>query len=75
VTSSFDPNDMIQRFRDRADAVRRRGVPPVEGPERQRFMEAARLDFQDYAMLGDAVATLNDGILRLELDLRPPTEA
>jgi len=75
VTSSFDPNDMIQRFRDRADAVRRRGVPPVEGPERQRFMEAARLDFQDYAMLGDAVATLNDGILRLEIDLRPPTEA
>jgi len=63
---------MIQRFRDRADAVRRRGVPPVEGPERQRFMEAARLDFQDYAMLGDAVATLEDGILRLEIDLRPP---
>ena len=75
MTSSFDPNDMIQRFRDRADAVRRRGVPPVEGPERQRFMEAARLDFQDYAMLGDAVATLNDGILRLEIDLRPSTEA
>jgi len=66
---------MIQRFRDRADAVRRRGVPPVEGPERQRFIEASRLDFQDYAMLGDAVATLDDGILRLEIDLRPPTDA
>ena len=72
MTSAFDPSEMIQRFRDRADAVRRRGVPPVEGPERQRFMEAARLDFQDYAMLGDAVATLEDGILRLEIDLRPP---
>jgi hypothetical protein len=66
---------MIQRFRDRADAVRRRGVPPVEGPERQRFIEASRLDFQDYAMLGDAIATLTDGILRLEIDLRPPTDA
>jgi hypothetical protein len=75
VTSSFDPNDMIQRFRERADAVRRRGVPPIEGPERQRFMEASRLDFQDYAMLGDAVASLNDGILRLEIDLRPPSDA
>jgi hypothetical protein len=64
---------MIQRFRERAEAVRRRGLPPVEGPERQRFMEAARVDFQDYAMLGDAVATLEDGILRLEIDLRPPT--
>jgi len=66
---------MIQRFRDRADAVRRRGVPPVEGPERQRFIEASRLDFQDYAMLGDAIATLTDGILRLEIDLRPPSDA
>jgi hypothetical protein len=45
----------------------------VEGPERQRFIEAANLDFQDFAMLGDAVATLEDGILRLEIDLRPPT--
>lgn len=62
---------MIERFRERADAVRRRGLPPVEGPERQRFMDAARIDFQDFAMIGDAQATLEDGILRLEIDLRP----
>ena len=64
---------MIARFRERAEAVKRRGVPPVEGPDRQRFLEAAKLDFQDYAMIGDATATLEDGILRLELDLRPPS--
>jgi hypothetical protein len=63
---------MIQRFRDRADAVKRRGLPPVEGPERLLFIDAAKIDFQDYAMLGDATATLEDGILRLEIDLRPP---
>lgn len=62
---------MILRFRERADAVKRRGVPPVEGPERQLFLEAAKIDFQDYAMLGDATATLDEGILRLEIDLRP----
>ena len=71
MSAAFEPNDMIQRFRERAEAVQRRGLPPIEGPERQRFMEAARLDFQDYAMLGDAVATLEDGILHLEIDLRP----
>ncbi len=71
MNEPFDPNEMVLRFRERAEAVKRRGVPPVEGPERQLFLEAARLDFQDYAMLGDAVATLEDGILRLELDLRP----
>jgi hypothetical protein len=71
VSSPFDPNEMVLRFRERADAVKRRGFPPVEGPERQRFIEAANLDFQDFAMLGDATATLEDGILRLEIDLRP----
>jgi HSP20 family molecular chaperone IbpA len=48
-------------------------LPPVEGPERQRFIEAAKVDFQDYAMIGDAKATLENGILRLEIDLRPPS--
>ncbi len=72
MTSAFDPNDMIARFRERADAVRRRGLPPVEGPERQRFLEAAQLDFQDYAMIGDAEAVVEDGILHLRIDLRPP---
>ncbi len=72
MSEGFDPNEMVTRFRARADAVRRRSVPPVEGPERQMFIEAARIDFQDFAMIGDATATLNDGILRLEIDLRPP---
>jgi hypothetical protein len=73
VSPDFDPNDMILRFRERADAVKRRGFPPVEGPERQLFIEAAKIDFQDYAMLGDATATLVEGVLHLEIDLRPPS--
>ena len=72
MSPAFDPQDMILRFRERAEAVKRRGLPPVEGPDRQRFLDAARIDFQDFAMLGDATATLDDGILRLEIDLRPP---
>ena len=74
MSDVFDPQDMIARFRERAEAVKRRGLPPIEGPERLRFVEAARLDFQDYAMLADAVATLDDGVLRLEIDLRPPSD-
>jgi len=71
VSDAFDPNEMIMRFRERADAVKRRGLPPVEGPDRQRFIEAAKIDFQDYAMLGDATATLEGGVLHLQIDLRP----
>ena len=73
MSQSFDPTEMVLRFRERAEAVKRRGFPPVEGVERQMFIEAARLDFQDFAMLGDATATMVDGVLRLEIDLRPPT--
>lgn len=68
---SFDVNAMIDRFRTRAKAVRSRGMPPVEGPERRKFIEQMQLDYQDYAMLGDAVGTLEDGILTLRVDLRP----
>ncbi len=62
---------MIARFRLRAQAVKERGLPPVEGPERQRFKEQAQLDYMDFAMIGDAEATLDDGILTLRVDLRP----
>ena len=69
--ADFDPQEMVLRFRARAEAVRKRGIPPVEGPDRTRFIEASKVDFQDFAMLGDATAPLVDGILRLEIDLRP----
>jgi hypothetical protein len=62
---------MIERFRTRAAAVRSRGIPPIEGADRQRYIEQAKLDFMDYAMLGDAEASLEDGILTLKVDLRP----
>jgi hypothetical protein len=71
MTDGLDVDAMIQRFRERAKAVRSRGVPPLEGAERKRFIEQARLDYMDYAMLGDATASIEDGILTLRVDLRP----
>jgi len=69
----FDPQAMLERFRDRARAVRERGLPPVEGSERQRIRRQAQLDYMDFAMVGDAEASLDDGILTLRVDLRPST--
>jgi hypothetical protein len=62
---------MLQRFRDRAAAVESRPLPPVAGTERQRFVEQAELDFQDFAIIGDAAWTFEDGVLTLRVDLRP----
>ena len=65
---------MIKRFQARARAVRQRGVPPLEGPERKRFIDQARIDFQDYAIIGDADGRIVDGVLTLTVDLRPRDE-
>jgi hypothetical protein len=75
VADEFDPQAMVARFRARAEAVRGRGLPPIEGPDRKRFIEQAQTDFMDYAMLGDAEAAIEDGILVLRIDLRPAPDA
>lgn len=74
MAADFDVEAMIERFRERARAVRSRGIPPVEGPDRRRFIEQSKNDYQDYAMLGDAEGSLEDGILTLRVDLRPKTD-
>lgn len=69
--ATLDVDAMIARFRERAEAVKRRPLPPVAGDERKHFIEQAQTDFQDFAMIGDAEATLDDGVLTLRVDLRP----
>ena len=72
MPDDFDVGAMIERFRDRARAVKARGMPPVEGADRRRVMQQMQLDYQDFAMLGDAQGTIEDGVLVLRVDLRPP---
>lgn len=71
MADGLDLDAMIERFRERASAVKRRQLPPIGGEERTLFLRQAQLDFQDFAMLGDATATLDDGVLVLRVDLRP----
>jgi hypothetical protein len=70
MADALDLDAMLDRFRARAKAVRQRPIPPVEGPDRKRFVDQARIDFMDYAMIGDAEANLEDGVLTLRIDLR-----
>jgi hypothetical protein len=69
MTDQLDVDAMLQRFRDRARAVRERPLPPVAGPERQRFVDQAERDFQDFAIIGDARWEFDDGVLTLRVDL------
>ena len=69
--ASFDPNEMIARYKERAAAVRRRPLPPVAGEERQHFIEQMQVDFQVFAIIADSEASIEDGVLVLRVDLRP----
>jgi hypothetical protein len=74
MADGFDVDEMIARFRERAAAVKRRPLPPVAGDERANFVRQAQVDFRDFAMVGDAVGSIEDGVLVLRVDLRPPDQ-
>ena len=69
--AEFDVDALIARFQERARAVKQRGIPPLEGPDRKRFVERMQADYMDFAMIGDAEGSLDDGVLTLRIDLRP----
>jgi len=72
MADGFDIGAMIARFQERARAVKDRPLPPLEGTARREYMQRAQIDYQDFAMLGDAEGSLEDGVLVLKIDLRPP---
>ena len=75
MADQLDLDAMLQRFRDRAQAVRSRPLPPVAGEERTQFVRQAQLDYQDFAIVGDAEASVEDGVLTLRIDLHNPDES
>lgn len=60
---------MIERFKERADAVKDRPLPPVAGEERKRFLAQAERDFTDYSLISNANWAVEDGQLVLRIPL------
>jgi hypothetical protein len=67
--AEFDIDAFRDRFRDRAEAVKQRGVPPLEGEARRKYLEAAQQDFIDYSLVADAEVSVEDGALVLRVPL------
>ena len=68
--AELDVDAMIERFRDRAEAVKDRPLPPVAGSERKKFVEQAETDYLDYALIGNAAWEVDDQHLVLRIPLR-----
>jgi hypothetical protein len=67
--AELDVDALVQRFRERADAVKERGLPPVAGDERQLFIKQAELDYMDFSLVGSAAWGVEDGQLVLRIPL------
>ncbi len=67
--AKLDMDEFLKRFADRAEAVRDRGVPPLEGKARRTFIEGAERDYFDYALIGSAEWTVEDDKLVLRMPL------
>ncbi|MEE8330710.1 MAG: hypothetical protein V3R84_02980, partial [Acidimicrobiia bacterium] len=52
--ADFDVDAFIARFAERAEAVKERGIPPLEGEARRTFIAAAEQDYMDYALVANA---------------------
>ena len=67
--AKLDVDELLERFRGRADAVKARGIPPLEGEARRTFVQQSELDFLDYALVGRATWAVEDGNLVLRIPL------
>ncbi len=60
---------MLERFDERAKAVRDRPLPPVAGSERQKFIDQAEKDHIDFSLVARAEWSVEDGRLVLRIPL------
>ena len=67
--AKLDMDEFLQRFEARADAVRDRGIPPLEGEARKVFIEGAERDHFDYSLIASARWSVEDGDLVLRMPL------
>lgn len=67
--AQLDVDKLITRFRERAEAVKDRGVPPIEGSGRKAFIEQAENDYLDYSLIGKATWSVEDEALVLRIPL------
>lgn len=69
--AELDVDQLIARFRERAEAVKQRPLPPVAGEERRKFIQQAEIDYLDFSLIGAAAWTVDDDHLVLRIPLKP----
>lgn len=67
--ATLDVDEFLARFRERAEAVKSRGIPPLEGEARRAFVAQSEKDYLDYSLVGGASWAVEEGSLVLRIAL------
>ena len=67
--AEFDVDAMLERYKERAAAVKERGLPPVAGEGRKMLLEQAKADFTDFSLIGNAAWSVEAEQLVLRIQL------
>ena len=59
----FNIEEFQIRFKERAEAVKNRPMPPIGGDERLAFINQAEKDYQDYMIISDSEYEITDDYL------------
>lgn len=59
----FNIEEFQIRFKERAEAVKNRPMPPIGGDERLAFIKQAEKDYQDYMIISDSEYEITDDYL------------
>ena len=60
---TFNIEEFQIRFKERAEAVKSRPMPPIGGDERLAFIKQAEKDYQDYMIISDSEYEITDDYL------------
>ena len=69
AVAKLDVDEFLARFGERAEAVKGRGIPPLEGEARRTFIARSETDFMDYSLIARATWAVEDGNLVLRIPL------
>ena len=60
---TFNIEEFQNRFKERAEAVKNRPMPPIGGDERLAFIKQAEKDYQDYMIISDSEFEITEDYL------------
>ena len=66
---SFNVDEFISRYKERAEAVKKRSIPPVGGDDRMAFIKQAESDYQDFMMIADSEIEITEEYLMFKYKL------